>query len=115
MNLPATPWRIAGLAILIPSFLLWIVARIQLGGAFSVRPKATVPVTSGLYRRIRNPIFVFSALVLVGLILWTQQPRWFLVFLVIVPVQMLRARAEGKVLGATFGEAYREYKRTTWF
>lgn len=115
MSLPATPWRIAGLAILIPSFLLWIVARVQLGGAFSVRSKATVLVTTGLYRRIRNPIFVFSALVLGGLIIWMQQPRWFLVFLVLIPLQTLRAWREGKVLGATFGDAYREYKRTTWF
>jgi len=56
------PWtvaRIAGLAIGIPCLLLLALARVQLGRAFSVQAKASTLVTSGLYSRIRNPIYVF--------------------------------------------------------
>ena len=40
-----TPMRIAGAVIGLPSFALLILARIQIGGSFSVRPKAHALVT----------------------------------------------------------------------
>ena len=63
--------RIAGIAIAVPSFRLFVLARIQLGQAFSVQAKASTLVTTGLYSRIRNPIYVFGALMFVGVIVWT--------------------------------------------
>src|ERR1700760_1279550 len=56
-RMPWTPARIIGLSIAASAFLLLIVARLQLGGAFSVQAKATTLVTTGLYARIRNPIY----------------------------------------------------------
>lgn len=112
---PWTPWHIAGLAILIPALVLFVMARIQLGRSFSVQAKATQLVTTGIYSRIRNPIYVFGALILVGLVIWLDQPLWLLALLVLVPMQVWRARKEEHVLEAQFGEAYREYKRKTWF
>jgi protein-S-isoprenylcysteine O-methyltransferase Ste14 len=32
-----------------------------------------------------------------------------------IPLQIVRARREAHVLEAKFGEAYREYRRQTWF
>lgn len=113
-NLPWTPNRIAGLAIAAPAFVGLIVARMQLGAAFSVRPKASFLVTSGIYSRIRNPIYLFSTLMLLGLIIWTGRP-WLLFFLaVLIPMQILRARKEQTVLAEKFGEEYAAYKRQTW-
>ena len=60
-SLPWTPARIAGVVIGLPSLALLVLARIQLGGSFSVRPKAQALVTHGLYSRIRNPIYLFGA------------------------------------------------------
>jgi len=34
---------------------------------------------------------------------------------VVIIGQTVRARREARVLEATFGDAYREYRRTTWF
>ena len=47
-QLPWTAPRIAGVAIAVPSFLLFAIARIQLGKAFSIQAKATTLVTTGL-------------------------------------------------------------------
>src|SRR5665213_3469936 len=69
-GLPWTVPRIVGFAIAVPSFLLLVLARIQLGRAFSVQAKASVLVTSGLYSRIRNPIYVFGGLTIAGIIVW---------------------------------------------
>lgn len=103
------------MAIAVPAFAMLIVARLQLGSSFSVRAKASVLVTSGIYSRIRNPIYLFSAIMLLGLAIWYGHP-WLILFLVIlVPMQVLRARKEQAVLAEKFGEEYQAYKRQTWF
>ena len=91
------------------------IGRIQLGGSFSVRPKAHALVTHGLYSRIRNPIYVFGGLAIAGAFLYIDQPRYLWLFVVLIPLQIYRARQEGKVLEARFGDEYRQYKWRTWF
>ena len=107
--------RVAGMAIAIPAFVLLLIARVQLGRSFSVQAKATTLVTTGIYSRIRNPVYIFSALSLAGLILWAQRPWLFLFFAVLVPMQIARSRREAQVLTEKFGDAYLEYRRRTWF
>ena len=114
-RLPWTPWHIAGAAIALPALFLVLVARAQLGGSFSVRPKATALVTTGLYSRIRNPIYVFSFFVVLGVILWTGNLWLLLLLAILVPMQIIRSRKEEAVLRAKFGAAYDEYKQKTWF
>jgi protein-S-isoprenylcysteine O-methyltransferase Ste14 len=112
---PWTVLRIAGLAIGIPCLLLLALARIQLGRAFSVQAKASALVTSGLYSRIRNPIYVFGGLAIAGFMLWANRPWLLLIFVVLIPMQVWRSRVEAQVLEEKFGAQYLEYKRRTWF
>jgi protein-S-isoprenylcysteine O-methyltransferase Ste14 len=112
------PWdamRIAGLVLVAVGLLMLTVARFQLGNAFSVTPQARMLVTRGIYSRVRNPIYVFGTVVIVGLILYFRVPIFLLVLLILVPMQVLRARAEARILEQTFGDDYRRYKRSTWF
>jgi protein-S-isoprenylcysteine O-methyltransferase Ste14 len=111
---PWTAWRIAGLAIAIPSFLLFALARLQLGRAFSVQAKASTLVTTGLYSRIRNPVYIFGALTIAGFMLWINRP-WLLLIFVLAPIQVWRSRVEARVLEEKFGAEYLEYKKKTWF
>ncbi|HZL27515.1 MAG TPA: methyltransferase, partial [Acidobacteriaceae bacterium] len=62
--------NVLGGAIAAAAFPPFVVARIQLGGAFSYKPKAQKLVTTGLYARIRNPIYFFGGLVVLGLSLF---------------------------------------------
>jgi len=112
---PWTPTRIAGAVIGLPSLLLLLMARIELGGAFSVRPKAQQLVTHGLYSRIRNPIYFFGAITIAGLFLYIDRPLGLSFLVVVVPLQIYRAREEAKILEAKFGEEYRRYRARTWF
>ncbi len=112
---PLDSMRIFGLSIAIPSFVFFVLARIQLGNSFSVEAKATKLVTTGLYSRIRNPIYLFGALMIGGIIIWTTKPLLFLIFVVLIPLQIYRSRQEERVLTEEFGESYLEYKRKTWF
>jgi protein-S-isoprenylcysteine O-methyltransferase Ste14 len=112
---PWTAMRIAGVVVGLPSLALLVLARIQLGGSFSVRPKARALVTHGLYSRIRNPIYVFGALAIAGIFLYMNRAVYLWVFVVLIPLQIYRAREEGKVLESRFGDEYRQYKSDTWF
>jgi protein-S-isoprenylcysteine O-methyltransferase Ste14 len=107
--------RWIGLAISVPSALLLVIARYQLGGSFSVAPKARALVTHGLYSRIRNPMYVFSGLTILGLVIALQSPFGYVVPVVLLVVQMVRAHREARVLEEQFGEEYRRYRAQTWF
>jgi protein-S-isoprenylcysteine O-methyltransferase Ste14 len=112
---PFSALRLAGIVFLIPSLLLLTLARFQLGNSFSMAPEARELVTHGLYARIRNPVYVFGALVIAGLALYINFPLLLLAFLVVIPLQIVRARAEARVLEEKFGDAYRQYRARTWF
>jgi protein-S-isoprenylcysteine O-methyltransferase Ste14 len=93
----------------------WIViARFQLGRSFSVTPRARQLVTSGVYARIRHPIYLASPFLLIGfsLVMATWWPLLLLV--VVIPLQIARARREEAILRATFGAEYDRYRARTW-
>lgn len=112
---PWTNLRMAGALLAVPSMALAFLAHYQLGKSFSVTPQARELVTHGLYSRIRNPKYFFGLLGILGVILYLQRLQWLWVFVLLVPLQVYRARKEAEVLHAKFGEAYLEYKRKTWF
>ncbi|MFY9585742.1 MAG: isoprenylcysteine carboxylmethyltransferase family protein [Candidatus Acidiferrales bacterium] len=112
------PWdatRVLGVAILVPSLALWFLARLQLGSSFSVRVQAKQLVTHGLYSKIRNPVYLFGAMGILGIILYIGHLQWLWVFALVVPLQLFRIRKEEKVLQEKFGDTFLEYKSRTWF
>jgi protein-S-isoprenylcysteine O-methyltransferase Ste14 len=114
----STPWnaqRWAGTILLLAGLSLVGVARFQLGKSFAVTAKAHELVTHGLYSKIRNPVYVFGTVTFAGLILILQAPVLWIGLAVLVVLQTIRARREAAVLEAAFGDAYREYRRKTWF
>lgn len=112
---PWTPAHIAGMCIAVPAILLLVTARIQLGRAFSVQAKASTLVTTGVYSRIRNPIYVAGAFLIAGIAVWSQWWGLWLFLALLIPLQIYRSRNESQVLEAKFGDAYRAYKQKTWF
>jgi protein-S-isoprenylcysteine O-methyltransferase Ste14 len=112
---PWSAWRIAGIVLLFPALALITLSRLQLGNSFSLTPQANNLVTHGIYSRIRNPIYFFGSFVIAGLFLFLERP-WLLLLLVpVLILQVIRARAESRVLEEHFGDQYRRYKASTWF
>ena len=73
------------------SFILWFIARLQLGTSISFVANANGPlITTGIYAFIRNPIYVFSTTTIVFYILLIRQYEflflvngiclWYMVF-----------------------------------
>ena len=113
-----TPWdlqRRIGSILVVAGVAGIAVARYQLGRSFAIRAEARQLVTHGVYSKIRNPIYLFGAVVIAGIVLATHRPMLLLLLLFIVIMQIVRARREAQVLEAAFGDAYREYRRKTWF
>lgn len=104
-----------GMGLAAAAFVLWMTARFQLGSSFSVTPKAKGLVTTGLYSKIRNPIYLFGGLAFLGLAIAWGNPIGIVYVVLSWPLQMLRMRKEQAVLEQAFGDRYRAYKRHTWF
>jgi protein-S-isoprenylcysteine O-methyltransferase Ste14 len=112
------PWnmtRYIGTVLVAVGISFIAIARYQLGRSFSVQAEAHKLVTTGLYSKIRNPIYVFGIVMIAGMILILGRPVGWLVLAAAIVGQTIRARREARVLEAAFGDAYREYRRKTWF
>jgi len=105
---------VLSLAFGLPSLVLLIVSRRQLGTSFSVMPEARKLVTSGLYSKIEHPMYVFLDLFLAAVILALGLPYLLFIWAILVTMQMLQARREEKVLTVAFGSADRAYRSQTW-
>jgi protein-S-isoprenylcysteine O-methyltransferase Ste14 len=117
-GLKAQPWtapRIAGAILGVIGYIFVLTARVQLGNSFSVRPEAKELISHGLYKRIRNPMYVFADLMVFGLILALRLYWLLLVFAIFMVFQIRQARREAAVLDEKFGQAYRDYRSQTWF
>lgn len=95
--------------------VLWFIARWQLGEAFSVTAQARQLVTQGLYSKIRHPIYVFGTLAFLFVVLALQGWPAFIIWVVVILIQVARLRREEQILAQTFGAEYTAYRSRTWF
>jgi protein-S-isoprenylcysteine O-methyltransferase Ste14 len=112
---PSGPLWIVSLVLSLACAALWIVARRQLGASFSVRPEARHLVTTGLYSRLRHPIYVFGTLAFLLALLALQGWEMLAIWAILIPIQFVRASREDRVLELAFGAEYAAWRDSTWF
>ncbi len=112
---PVTFSTYAGLLLIVPSLVLFAMARIQLGSAFQASAAANQLVTSGIYKKIRHPVYLFGLLFMLGLIILFQKYVLVIIWIGLIFMQQRRVKVEEQMLESTFGEQYRNYKKGTWF
>lgn len=115
----STFWWIARVVLMLvsmASFLLWSLARYQLGASLTFLAKTDGPfITTGLYSKIRNPIYLFGTVSMSSYLLLINKPEWLLLLFVVVPMQIIRSNQETKVLRKKYDELYENYERKLWF
>src|ERR1700722_11096853 len=111
IEIPVSPRYVIGMTIGSAGVVLWMWSRQQLGKSFTVTAQAHALVTTGLYSKIRNPIYFFSGVAFLGVFIALGILYVLGVFLVMYfAMQALRARKESIVLEQAFGDEYRRYK-----
>lgn len=106
---------LAGGVLVVVGLPLLGLARWQLGRAFTVTPQAKGLVTQGLYARMPHPMYVFLDLALLGAIIMARREWLLVVWAGLVAVQVWQARREARVLEQAYGDAYRAYRKRTWW
>ncbi len=116
-------FAIAGLLLLLIGGAMRIKARLELnrkagfGGYFRTwRVKILENhqlVTDGLYKHIRNPIYLAEILRNLGFVLIFSSAYGSLLILLASILLLFRINLEEKILVAEFGEKYEEYQRNT--
>jgi protein-S-isoprenylcysteine O-methyltransferase Ste14 len=104
-----------GLFMLVISTIFFTVARIQLGSSFQASAEAHKLVTTGIYKKLRHPIYLFGSIFLLGMIFITQVFPLLIIWALLIILQIRRIKKEEKVLTEKFGNEYPEYKKQTWF
>lgn len=77
-------------------------------------PKAKYLVTTGLYSKLRHPVYYFSILALIGILIFSWNIYVLIAVIILIALEIIRMRKEEEVLTKKFGKKYKEYKQTTW-
>ncbi|MEI6172912.1 MAG: isoprenylcysteine carboxylmethyltransferase family protein [Bacteroidota bacterium] len=110
-----TIYTYLGILLMIPSLVLFTIARIQLGSSFQISAAANKLVTGGLYKKLRHPIYYFGLAFLVGVIVFIHNFYLLILWCGLILLQRKRIRNEERVLEEKFGDEYVKYKKGTWF
>jgi protein-S-isoprenylcysteine O-methyltransferase Ste14 len=106
----------SGLSVGAVGVILWVLAMLTLGPSLAVLPGTARLVTRGVYRYLRHPVYVGIVLTLTGLFLACGSLICLVyVLVVVIPLNIFRARIEEQVLREQIGESYQHYRDTTFF
>ena len=116
-----TPYRfswfnIAGLIFFLLGVTIYLNARHTLGKFFSEKLRVLEShelVTSGIYARVRHPIYIAGMLLLPGFTLMLNSLLGFFIMLLYVPLMLIRIPFEEEMLKNAFGQKYIEYMKHT--
>lgn len=109
---PSIPLAVASTTLLLIGTAGGIVTLTYLGRSFSILPQARHLITSGPYRYVRHPLYLFGQVSLIGVSLEFQQPWASAVALIGLGLQFPRMALEEEILRQTFPE-YRNYQART--
>lgn len=109
---PDVVWGSLSTLLILAGSLLCILAVSDLGRSLSVMPEARKLVTSGLYRRIRHPLYLASEIATIGFYLQFRSWQTAPILVVHFYFQIRRMDWEEGILARTFAE-YAEYRRRT--
>jgi protein-S-isoprenylcysteine O-methyltransferase Ste14 len=108
--------RLLLLTISASAYTLWALARYQLGRSLAFGVTTDGPfVTTGLYSKFTNPIYLFGTIALTSYLLLINRPIWLCILIVMLPMQYIRAQREARALLKKYDDRYEAYLASVWF
>jgi protein-S-isoprenylcysteine O-methyltransferase Ste14 len=108
MNLPL--WaRYIGLVIFIIGLSMFIISHLKIRGK-----ESNELVTSGIYVKIRNPMYLGFIIWIIGLPVFTTSPFTLASVIIWIPQILYWKVSEERQLEKKYAD-YQEYKKKTWF
>lgn len=108
--------RIVGGLMIALGLTLWVVSRATLGQAFTSSPSPKGFVTTGIYSRLRHPMYTGGFLLFLGFgFLFQSIIGLALTVLLILPLLVYSAVEEERQMLEKFGEEYVGYRKHTAF
>jgi protein-S-isoprenylcysteine O-methyltransferase Ste14 len=106
---------LGGLALYVASFSIREACSWHMGGSYAntLEPKGNGLATTGLFAHIRHPIYLFYGMEPIALILMTANPFVAVLAGLYFILISFRIRHEEEHLIRTYGDAYRDYIKTT--
>lgn len=96
---------------------MWWAAKISIGENWDAgygTPKIKNLVTSGIYSKIRHPMYLGINFTLIGL-MFLYHKIWFIIIVTLIVLYFFRRmHTEDKYLTKKLGKRYQEYKKKTW-
>ncbi|MFC1650816.1 methyltransferase family protein [Candidatus Latescibacterota bacterium] len=104
-----------GLVMYFTGLTIMIVAQITLWKSYSatlvIREDHKL-ITHGIYRFVRNPIYLGGIFALMGIPVYCSSPYGLLTMSALIPIILNRIRMEEKLLTEEFGDKHRAYKES---
>ncbi len=110
------PLVYAGLSVGLAGLVLWLFAMVHLGKSLAVLPGGNRVVASGVYKYLRHPLYLGITLTFFGLFLAIGSTVGMVyLFVIVIPLNLGRARREETALIEQMGDTYRDYMKKTIF
>tara|TARA_Y100000310_G_C20618082_1_gene781753 strand:- start:69 stop:506 length:438 start_codon:yes stop_codon:yes gene_type:complete len=104
----------AGIVIMFIGIIVWIAGKISLGKKFTIQYSPKGLVTSGIYSKVRHPLYLGGFLTYLGLGLYFRSIIGLaLILVVVLPLFIYSAVKEENLLIGKYGEKYQRYKKKT--
>ena len=115
---PDAGWVVAaGLAVELAGVVLAVLARRALGRNWSSEVRLAADhqlVRSGVYRRLRHPIYTGALLIYLGLVLQSGRLNALVGLALIAAAYWRKIGLEERILQARFGEAFDAWRKESW-
>ena len=121
--IPGAPWFIS-LAVAAPvgiGLSVWSIVHMKLVGkgnpmdAFNheIAPRTRILMTDGPYKICRNPMLLGIIIYYCGIVIWLHSWQGAAIFAAFFLIMAVQVHKEEKRLEQDFGDAYRNYKKST--
>jgi len=98
--------------------IIWWLGKLRLGDAFYdvlEKPNAKRLITTGVYSKIRHPIYLGMILVTIGWALLFNFSIMYLLTVGFVVFLLIKMHIEDKFLSRKFRQKWQNYRKNSWF